>query len=155
MSLFDTKFCSETKIRNHYLGDQKNCKMKNVKTNNWLAKCFNYVTRILIKLSFFMMEPSIYCSFSELWGMKRDWGLVNHDTRAKCGPPSAFFKVFNWRIIALQGFVAFCYTSRRISHRYTHVPFLLDLPPISLPISIFSLSQSPCLSSLSHTENPH
>ena len=34
MSLFDTKFCSETKIRNHYLGDQKNCKMKNVKTNN-------------------------------------------------------------------------------------------------------------------------
>ena len=35
---------------------------------------------------------------------------------------------FNWRIIALQNFVVFCHTSR-ISHRYTHVPSLLDFPP--------------------------
>ena len=66
-----------------------------------------------------------------------------------------FFNVFNWRIIALQNFVAFCHTSIRISHRYTHVPSLPDLPPISLPIPPFSLSQRPCLSSLSHTANSH
>ena len=65
-----------------------------------------------------------------------------------------FFNVFNWRIIALQNFVAFCHTSIRISHRYTHVPSLPDLPPISLPIPPFSLSQRPCLSSLSHTAIP-
>ena len=58
------------------------------------------------------------------------------------------FKYCNWRIIALQNFVVFYHTSIRISHRYTHVPSLLDLPPISLPIWPFSLSQNPCLSSL-------
>ena len=41
---------------------------------------------------------------------------------------------FNWRIIALQNFVVFCHTSTRLSHRYIHVPSLLNLPPISLPI---------------------
>ena len=35
----------------------------------------------------------------------------------------------NWRIIALQNFVYFCQTSTRISHRYTQVPSLLNLPP--------------------------
>ena len=59
-----------------------------------------------------------------------------------------FFKYFNWRIIALQNFVVFCHTSIRISRRYTQVPSLLGLPPISLPIRPFNLSQSPCLSSL-------
>ena len=49
--------------------------------------------------------------------------------------------------------MAFCHTSTRISHRYTHVPSLLNLPPISLPIPPFSLSQSPCLSSLSNLAN--
>ena len=42
--------------------------------------------------------------------------------------------IVNWRIIALQNFVVFCQTSTRISHRYTHIPSLLNLPPISLPI---------------------
>ena len=44
---------------------------------------------------------------------------------------------FNWRIIALQNFVVFCQTSTWISHRYTYVPFLLNLPPISLILKIF------------------
>ena len=35
---------------------------------------------------------------------------------------------FNWRIIALQNFV-FCQTSTWISHRYTYIPSLLNLPP--------------------------
>jgi len=29
--------------------------------------------------------------------------------------------------------MVFCHTSTRISHRYTHVPFFPDLPPIPLP----------------------
>ena len=37
--------------------------------------------------------------------------------------------IFNWRIIALQFCVAFCHTSTWISHRYTHVASLLNLPP--------------------------
>ena len=41
--------------------------------------------------------------------------------------------IFNRRKTALQNFVVFCQTSTRISHRYTYVPSLLNLPPISLP----------------------
>ena len=63
----------------------------------------------------------------------------------------AFFKFFYWRIIVLQNFVVFCQTSTWISHRYTYIPSLLKLPPISLPTS--RLIQSPCLSFLSHTAN--
>ena len=47
----------------------------------------------------------------------------------------SFLKKFNfyWRIIALQNFV-FCQTSALISHRYTYIFSLLNLPPHSLPI---------------------
>ena len=38
---------------------------------------------------------------------------------------------FNWRIIALQHCVSFCHTSTWISHKYTYVPSLLNLPPAS------------------------
>ena len=41
---------------------------------------------------------------------------------------------FSWRIIALQNFVVFCETSTWISHMYTYIPSLLNLPPFSLPI---------------------
>ena len=41
--------------------------------------------------------------------------------------------IFYWRIIALQNFV-FYQTSTWISHRYTYIPSLLSLSPISLPI---------------------
>ena len=43
---------------------------------------------------------------------------------------------FNWRIIALRNFV-FCQTSVWISHRYTYIPSLLNLPSIFLSISPF------------------
>ena len=58
-------------------------------------------------------------------------------------------------IIALHNFVSFCHTTTRISHTYTYVPSLLDILPISLHITPFRVSQSPSLSSLSHTENFH
>ena len=40
-----------------------------------------------------------------------------------------FILIFNWRIIALQCCVGFFHSSTRISHRYTYVPSLLNLPP--------------------------
>ena len=40
---------------------------------------------------------------------------------------------FYWRIIALQNFAVFCQTSTWINHKYTYIPSLLKLPPISLP----------------------
>ena len=42
----------------------------------------------------------------------------------------------NWKVIALQNFVAFCQTSTWISHRYTYITSLLKLSPISLPIPL-------------------
>ena len=77
------------------------------------------------------------------------------------GDPLQYFlflikkKKINWRIVALQNVVVFCHTSTRVRHKCTHVPSLLDFPPISLPIPHFSLSQSPCLSSLSHIAKSH
>ena len=68
----------------------------------------------------------------------------------------SFFKlIFYWRIIALQNFVIFCQTSAWISHRYTYIPSVLNLPPISLPSHPLRLMQSPCLSFLSYTANSH
>ena len=60
------------------------------------------------------------------------------------------FLLIYWRIIALQNFV-FCQTSTRIGHRYTHIPSLLNLPPISLPTP--RLTNNPCLSFQSQTSN--
>ena len=45
-----------------------------------------------------------------------------------------YFKlIFNGKIIALQYCVGFCHTATWISHRYTYVPSLLNLPPTSHP----------------------
>lgn len=37
--------------------------------------------------------------------------------------------MFNWRVIALQYCIGFCYKTTWTSHRYTYVPSLLVLPP--------------------------
>ena len=37
--------------------------------------------------------------------------------------------IFNWRIIALQCCIDFCLTTPWISHMFTCIPFLLNLPP--------------------------
>ena len=56
---------------------------------------------------------------SSLQGLSRSFTLTD------------FFKLFfYWRIIALQNFVVFCQTSIWISHRYTYIPSLLNLPPL-------------------------
>ena len=41
--------------------------------------------------------------------------------------------IFNWRISALQYWFGFCHMSTWISHRYTYVLSLLNLPPIFHP----------------------
>ena len=62
---------------------------------------------------------------------------------------------FYWRVITLQNFGVFCQTSTWISHGYTYIPSLLNLPPISLPIlPPPRLIQSPCLSFLAIQQIP-
>ena len=51
----------------------------------------------------------------------------------------SLFIYLNWVIIAFQYCMASCQTSTLISHRYTYIPFLLNLPSISLfipPLSV-------------------
>ena len=62
---------------------------------------------------------------------------------------------FNWRMIALQYWLGFCLITTWISHRYTYVPSLLNLPPTPTPSHSSRLSQSTSLGSLSHTANSH
>ena len=61
--------------------------------------------------------------------------------------------IFNWRIIALPCCVGFCPVSTWISHRYTYVHSLLNLPPT--PSNSSRLSQSTGLSSLHQTARSH
>ena len=58
-------------------------------------------------------------------------------------PVFLFNFFFNWRIIALQNFAVFCQTSTWISHGYTYIPSLLNLPPISLPILPLEVDTEP------------
>ena len=61
--------------------------------------------------------------------------------------------IFDWKIISLQYSVGFCHTSTGISHRYTYVLSLLNLP--SSPPHPSRFLQSPSVSSLNHTANSH
>ena len=69
-----------------------------------------------------------------------------------------FLKNLNWRISALQNFVIFFHTSIRISHSYTCVPSLSELPshpslqPVSEPLFEFPV---PSATVLSLTANSH
>ena len=66
-----------------------------------------------------------------------DWGGEAESVFTSSLSPHSLFKnlfIFNLRIIALQYCVGFHHTSIWISHRYTSVPSLLNLPPISYPI---------------------
>ena len=51
--------------------------------------------------------------------------------------------IFYWRILASQNFAVFCQTSTWTSHRYTYIPSLLKLSPISLPIPPLSVDTEP------------
>ena len=60
------------------------------------------------------------------WETKLNWTEYCYNN---CLMALFLFKfIFNWRIITLQYCVAFCYTSTWISHKYTYVPTLVNLP---------------------------
>ena len=59
---------------------------------------------------------------------------------------------FNWEIMVSQYCVGFCHTLTRISHRYTHVLSLLNLPLNAHPSKV---SQSTSLSSQHHKAISH
>ena len=65
------------------------------------------------------------------------------------------FFIFYRRMIALQNSVVFCQPSTWMSCRCTYIPARLNLPAISRPSHLSRWIQSPCLSFLSHTANPH
>ena len=66
-----------------------------------------------------------------------------------------FFSFFNWRVIALQCCVSFCYITTCISHMYRYIPSLLDLPRTSPPSHPSMSSENTELSSLSYTAAFH
>ena len=67
---------------------------------------------------------------------------------------SFFYYFFKLKDIRLQHCDGFCHTSTWIIRKYAYAPFLLKLPPTSLPISACRLSAS-ALCSLPHTVNSH
>ena len=66
-----------------------------------------------------------------------------------------YLLIFNWRIIALQYCVGFCHTSTWITIGIHMSPPSRTSLPAPTPSHPSSLSQSPGLSSLSHTANSH
>ena len=67
--------------------------------------------------------------------MAPGWGLVTRKRKPWLEALHFLKKViFNWRIVALQYCVGFCHLSTWISHRYTYVSSLLNLPPTSEPL---------------------
>ena len=51
--------------------------------------------------------------------------------------------IYYWTINALHNFAIFCQTSTWISHRYTYIPSVLNLSPISLPIQPLQFDTEP------------
>ena len=83
-------------------------------------------------------EPTCHCRRQKKHGFDPWIGKISW-RRAWQPTPVFFFLIkfiyfFNWRVIALQNFLGFCRTSTWVNHRYTYVPSLLNVPPISLPI---------------------
>ena len=59
------------------------------------------------------------------------WNMIAHFS-VVIEKSFTLFKIFNWKIIALQYCSGFCHTSTSISQRYTYIPSLLDFLPSHL-----------------------
>ena len=89
------------------------------------------------KLSFTILESEFLIQFTK-WACTRDWWL--------------FIIGSTWRVIVLQYCVGFCHKSTCISHRYTYIQSLLNLPP---HLTSLGCHRALGLSSLCHTANSH
>ena len=98
-----------------------------------------FIGHITIWVSFVLIcEPCSAC----IWGAFckyifpiKEISLKEEKKTIKIMSIFKFYLFFNWRVIALQNFVVFYQTSTWINHRYNYSHSLLNLPPISLPIS--------------------
>ena len=97
--------------------------------------------------------------------MSRDYGLCNFYILSfvNCFYYNSILKFsqcsihsFGGDIVGLQYRISFCYMTKWISYTYTYIPSLLDLPPTSHYIPLYSSSlQSTELSSQPYSEDSH
>ena len=78
--------------------------------------------------------------------------LFNNFLSADSYVSSIYF--FDWRMIALQYCDSFCHTSAWISHRYTYVPSLLNLPPASHVLPLWVVREHPIELPASYSKLP-
>ena len=97
---------------------------------------------------YFMVNYNCLC----LW--PRMNSLIQYQTSI-CLDVIGLFIIFNWRMIALQCCVGFCYRTTWTSYKYTYIPFLLNLPPTIPSPHLPRSSQSTRLSSLRYTAASH
>ena len=66
--------------------------------------------------------------------LEETWTVIHIIWRKITRIPTTLVFLFNWRIIFLQYCIDFCHTTMWISHMYTYISSLLNLPPTSHPI---------------------
>ena len=87
-----------------------------------------------------LQEPAIWV----LKGKETDWGCQGGFVitgslgrfAKQCASPASI--IFNQRTTALQCCVDFCHTSTWISRRYSHVPSVLNLLPLPIPLVCYT-----------------
>ena len=69
-------------------------------------------------------------------------GCLQFQSNTRGFPFPIYLKfIFNWRIVALQSCVGFCHKLMWISHKYTYVPFIFNLPSTPFPyLELLSLT---------------
>ena len=123
----------------------------------WTYYCLDLISALvhfleeaskLIKWFFFKLDLFLASRYNQVWTClltinnekmgqkywKQQFSDTGPESMCQCMGFLFFFLFFYWRIIDLQNFVVLCQTSTWISHKYTYIPSLLNLPPISLPI---------------------
>ena len=106
----------------------------------WFISCLSFsIILFFHKYTNSHIHTPSFFFWSILWPAGSH-SLIRDQIYAPCsGSINSFFftkLIFNWDIITLQYCDGFCHTSTWLSHRYTHVSSLLNLPPTSLPIPL-------------------
>ena len=101
----------------------------------WLETTMMFIIWAMISENDFSLIGCVICVVEWCWSIRDSWKVEWDVFHSSCQLLCNIFKIlfiFNWRITALQFCVGFCHTSVWISHRYTYVPFLLNLLPTPL-----------------------